>query len=151
MAERGAPDFSTPEGLAATRDISGFGFDAAGCTSDLGIEPEDRVVRAGESEVEVRIFRPQYMGHVPEAERTNPDISPLFADLHVMPPALFSVGAADGLYEDSAAMAMRWAAAGNECELDVYPDSPHGFDSLPIQMAEAAWVKTTAWLDSRLA
>jgi acetyl esterase/lipase len=96
-------------------------------------------------------FRPLYMGHVDKADRVNPDISPLFADLHDLPPALFSVGDRDGLFEDNVAMAMRWAAAGNECELDVYPDSPHGFDAFPTQMAEAARQKTTAWLAAHFA
>lgn len=110
-----------------------------------GFSPSGRIHAAASA-----LFRPQYMGHVPQEERVNPDISPLFADLHDMPPALFSVGHTDGLYEDNVAMAIRWAAAGNECELDVYPDSPHGFDVFPMQMAEAARVKTTRWLDARL-
>jgi acetyl esterase/lipase len=95
------------------------------------------------------LFRPLYMGHVDKAERVNPDISPLFADLHGLPPALFTVGELDGLYEDNLAMAIRWAAAGNESELDVYPDSPHAFDVFPTQMAEAARQTTLAWLGAR--
>jgi acetyl esterase/lipase len=97
------------------------------------------------------VFRPQYMGHVPKAERINPDISPLYGDLHGLPPALFTVGTLDGLYEDNLAMAVRWAAAGNECELDVYPDAPHAFDMMPIGMAAAARSKIVRWLDRRLA
>jgi acetyl esterase/lipase len=97
------------------------------------------------------LFRPQYMGHVPKEERVHADISPLYADLHGLAPALVSVGALDGLFEDNVAMAMRWAAAGNECELDVYPDSPHGFDVMPTQMAEAARAKILRWLDARVA
>jgi acetyl esterase/lipase len=94
-------------------------------------------------------FRPLYMGHVAKEERVNPDISPLFADLHDLPPALFTVGDRDGLFEDNVAMAIRWAAAGNECELDVYPDSPHAFDVFPTQMAEVAREKTLTWLSAR--
>jgi acetyl esterase len=289
IGNRPPPDFSTPEGLAAARDMSGAGF-VMGDAADLEITPEDRVVRAGGAAVPVRIFRPegdaravyldihgggfylgsasmgdirnarcaetlhvavvsveyrlapehpwpagpddcetaahwlldhasdefaadrlliggasagaslavatllrvrdrhdavdrfvganllygpydlsnyspsgkiheaasekfrpQYMGHVPRDQRTDPDISPLYADLHDMPSALFSVGTRDGLFEDTMAMAARWAAAGNECELDVYPDAPHGFDAFPMRMAEVARDKTLRYLDSRLA
>ena len=86
----------------------------------------------------------------PREQRTNPDISPLYADLHDMPSALFSVGTRDGLFEDNVAMAARWAAAGNECELDVYPDAPHGFDAFPMRMADVARDRTLRYLDSRL-
>jgi acetyl esterase len=287
IAHRGPPDFSTPEGLAAARDISSFGF--GGDPAELGLVPEDRVVRAGGRAVTVRVirpdvlpravyldihgggfylgtaamgdirnvrlaeslrvavvsveyrlapehpwpagpddceaaarwllehagaefgaetlliggasaganlsaatllrvrdrlgaidrfagahlaygpydlsasspsgrihaaasdlFRPLYMGHVPREERTDPDISPLYADLHHLPPARFSVGARDGLYEDSVAMAARWAAAGNECVLDVFPDAPHGFDALPMRMADVAHDRALGFLDSCL-
>ena len=56
-ANRPPPDFSTPEGLAAARDISSYNFDA-GDASDLPITPEDRVVHVGDTEVGVRVFRP---------------------------------------------------------------------------------------------
>ena len=62
----------------------------------------------------------------------------------------FSVGTRDGLYEDSVAMAARWSAAGNECELDVYPDAPHGFDAFPMRMADVARDRTLRYLGARL-
>ena len=65
----------------------------------------------------------------------DPQYSPLYADLHDLPPALFSIGTLDPLLDDSLFMAARWAAAGNEAELAVYPDAPHGFMSLPTEMA----------------
>ncbi len=53
-------------------------------------------------------------------ERRDPDISPLYARLHAMPPALFSVGTADALLDDTLFMCARWIAAGNQAELAVY-------------------------------
>jgi acetyl esterase/lipase len=67
-----------------------------------------------------------------------PSISPLYADLRGMPPALFTVGHADHLLDDSLFMAARWQAYGNETELAVYPDCVHGFTGLPIEMATKA-------------
>jgi len=72
--------------------------------------------------------------------------SPLFANLHGVPPALFTVGTQDSLYEDSLAMATRWDAAGNYTELAVHPESPHAFDYFPTQMARAARHRSIAWL-----
>jgi acetyl esterase/lipase len=66
-----------------------------------------------------------------EEERRAPDVSPLYADLRGMPPALFSVGTTDHLLDDTLFMAARWEVAGNRSELLVYPDTPHGCIALP--------------------
>jgi acetyl esterase/lipase len=70
-----------------------------------------------------------------EEQRRDPDVSPLYADLRGMPPALFSVGTADHLLDDTLFMASRWEVAGNETELLVYPDTPHGCIALPTVAA----------------
>jgi acetyl esterase/lipase len=64
-------------------------------------------------------------------ERRDPDISPLYADLQGLPPALFTVGADDHLVDDTLFMAARWELAGNDTELLVYPESPHGGIGMP--------------------
>ena len=64
-------------------------------------------------------------------ERRNPDLSPLHADLHDLPPALFTVGARDLLVDDTLFLASRYALAGNQTELLVYPESPHGCIGMP--------------------
>lgn len=66
-----------------------------------------------------------------EEERRDPDVSPLYADLRGMPPALFCVGTNDHLLDDTLFMAARWDVAGNESALLVYPDTPHGCIALP--------------------
>ena len=93
-------------------------------------------------------FIKAYAGHV--ADRTDPDISPLFGDLGGLPPALLVVGASDLLLEDSLAMAARLSSAGAEVDLRVYPESPHGFTSFPTAMAEAALTGIESWLEERL-
>ena len=69
-------------------------------------------------------------GRSPE-ERRQPDVSPLYADLHDLPPALFTVGTADHLVDDTMLMAARWQLAGNDAELLVYPETPHGGIGMP--------------------
>jgi acetyl esterase/lipase len=68
----------------------------------------------------------------------DPGISALYADLRGLPPALFTVGSEDPLVDDSLFMAARWELAGNEAELAVYPESPHGFTMFPTTIARAA-------------
>ena len=47
-----------------------------------------------------------------QAKRATSDASPLYADLHSLPPALFTIGTLDPLLDDSLFMSARWAAAG---------------------------------------
>ena len=64
-------------------------------------------------------------------QRRDPDVSPLYADLRGLPPAIFSVGTNDHLLDDTLFMAARWEVAGNRTELLVYPETPHGCIALP--------------------
>jgi acetyl esterase len=70
--------------------------------------------------------------------RRDPDISPLYADLSGLCPALFMVGTADPLLDDTLFMEARWRAAGNASELHVYEEAAHGFILFPIAYAEEA-------------
>ena len=76
-------------------------------------------------------------------ERRAPDVSPLYADLAGLPPALFTVGMLDPLLDDSLFMAARWESAGSPAELLVYPDAIHAFNGFPMRLAnlanEAQW------------
>ena len=80
-----------------------------------------------------------------------PSISPLYADLHDLPPALFTVGSADHLLDDSLFMAARWEAYGNESELAVYPDCIHAFTAFPTELVEAANERIDVFLERVLA
>lgn len=68
----------------------------------------------------------------------DPDVSPLYADVSRLPPALFTVGTFDPLLDDSLFMHARWTAAGNEAELAVYPGAPHAFNSLHLPQGPVA-------------
>lgn len=87
---------------------------------------------------EMRWFGRSFIGGREEAQLRDPEISPLYADLRDLPPALFTVGEHDPLLDDSLFMAARWQAAGNDAELRVWPESTHGFTAFPIALARAA-------------
>jgi acetyl esterase/lipase len=70
--------------------------------------------------------------------RRAPAISPLYADLTGLPPALFTVGQRDMLLDDTLFMAARWEQAGNATGLNVYPESLHGFTAFPTGLARKA-------------
>ena len=76
--------------------------------------------------------------YVPVEKRGDPDVSPLYAELSDMPPALFTVGTLDLLLDDSLFMYSRWLTAGNESELAVYPGGIHVFNLFPIKIAREA-------------
>jgi acetyl esterase/lipase len=84
-------------------------------------------------------------GSDPEARR-SPELSPLYADLAGLPPALFTVGTVDPLLDDSLFMHARWLQAGNRARLDVYPEGIHGFTLLPIGLARLAAERQIAFL-----
>jgi acetyl esterase/lipase len=83
-------------------------------------------------------------------QRRDPDISPLYADLSGMPPAIFTVGTQDPLLDDTLFMAGRWRAAGASSELCIWPEAPHGFVSLPMTVADAALAVEHGFLRSTL-
>lgn len=83
-------------------------------------------------------FADQFLPGRDLEQRRDPDISPLFAELSGMPPAVFTVGTEDALLDDTLFMEARWRAAGHATELRIWPEAPHGFLSLPMSVADAA-------------
>jgi acetyl esterase len=83
-------------------------------------------------------FADQFLPGHDRERRRDPDISPLFADLAGMPPAIFTIGTEDPLLDDTLFMEARWRYAGHPTELRIWPEAPHGFVSLPMSVAEVA-------------
>ncbi|HEY0182940.1 MAG TPA: alpha/beta hydrolase [Rhodopila sp.] len=79
-------------------------------------------------------------------DRRIPDVSPLYADLKGLCPALFSVGTQDALLDDTLFMYSRWIAAGNEADLAIYPGGAHGFTLFPNRLADEAAARAEAFL-----
>ncbi len=94
---------------------------------DLGLTPsvrnwgEERLVN---NTRDLETFADGFSGG---ADRRRPDISPLYAELKGLPPALFTVGTADALLDDTLFMSARWAAAGNGGHTAIYPGGCHIF------------------------
>jgi acetyl esterase len=93
----------------------------------------------------IDFFTECYLPGRTDDERRDPSVSPLFADLRGLPPALMSVGTADHLLDDTLMLAARYTAAGNEVELFVAPDMPHGFMAFPCGITKAWSRRTDEW------
>jgi acetyl esterase len=102
-------------------------YDLGGTPSQRGVPERPDLLTAELIEYFADLFT---SGRSPE-QRRDPDISPLYADLRGLPPALFTVGAVDHLVDDTLFMAARWELAGNDTELLVYPEGPHGCIGMP--------------------
>jgi acetyl esterase len=83
--------------------------------------------------------------------RRDPSVSPLYADLAGLPPALFTVGALDPLRDDALFLSARWQAAGSSASVDVWPEGAHAFTNMGTPLAALALERTTSWLTSALA
>jgi acetyl esterase/lipase len=94
----------------------------------------------------VRWFTDNFLPGLTFEQRRAPDISPLYARLHGMPRALFTVGTLDPLLDDTLFMSERWRSAGNQAEVAVYPDAIHGFTAYPIGVARAANARQARFL-----
>jgi acetyl esterase len=116
---------------------------------DLSLTPSQRLF--GNTRLVLRTIDMQqfYNAFLPTItdDRRVPDISPLYADLKGLCPALFTVGTKDALLDDSLFMHARWVAAGNDAELAVYPGGAHGFTLFPNDLSEAATTRMDAFLN----
>jgi acetyl esterase/lipase len=123
---------------------------------DWGRSPSQRGLRAhaGPDLLDpegIRVFTESYLPGRSDDARRDPAISPAFADLHGLPPALLSVGTGDHLLDDTLLLASRSAAAGNEVELFVAPDMPHGFNFVSCGITARWTLRTNRWFEEILA
>jgi acetyl esterase len=145
--------------LLRLRDRHGFGGRFCGANLifgayDLGPTPSAMGIgmEAGTDILdsdEMRFMVEQFVPGMSADQRRQPDISPLYADLHGMPPAFFTVGTADHLVDDTLFLAQRWLVAGNEAELLVYPDAPHGCIGVTTVLTHW-WPRLEQFLRSRI-
>jgi acetyl esterase/lipase len=89
----------------------------------------------------------QLLPSVDDRARRDPSISPLFADLSGMPPALVTVGTDDPLHDDSVRLAARWPGA----RLSVWEAGFHAFDLMPLALGEQSTCEQIAFVRECLA
>jgi acetyl esterase/lipase len=123
---------------------------------DWGRSPSQRGLRPTDSPdildpEGIRMSAEWYLPNRTDDQRRDPTISPAFADLRGLPPALMSVGSADHLLDDTLILAARWAAAGSEAELFVAPELPHGFPAFPCELTNEWVARTDRWFTETLA
>jgi acetyl esterase/lipase len=132
--------------LLRLRDRHGLtgGFEAANLVFgayDLSLAPSQRLWGDRNlvlSTPIIRRFTDHFLPGRDAEARRDPDVSPLYADLRDLPPALFTVGSNDPLLDDTLFMEARWRTAGGRTGLRVWPEAVHGFVAYPIAVARAA-------------
>lgn len=122
---------------------------------DCGMTPSARAFGNEERLVlrtlDIEKFSEAFLPGMSLEQKRAPHISPLYADLRGLCPALFTVGTKDALLDDSLFMHARWAAAGNLAELDIYPGACHGFIAFPTPQTFASLQRQMAFLNAAMA
>lgn len=67
----------------------------------------------------------------------SPEASPVFAELHGLPPILIQVGEAEQLLSDSLQLSERLAQAGVRTTIEIWPDMFHGWQMFHAELDEA--------------
>lgn len=128
--------------LVRLRDRHGFtGFEAANLVSgvfDLTMTPS--MALWGDDNLVINTPRLEWLmdQYVEPAMRRTPDVSPIYAALDGLPPALFTIGTLDPLLDDSVLMAARWLSAGSAADLAVYAGGVHTFWYFETALARSA-------------
>jgi acetyl esterase len=120
---------------------------------DLGMSPSARTFgdeRLVLRTIDIHKFGDAFLPGLNDEQKRSPQLSPLYADLRGLCPALFTIGTRDALLDDSLFMHARWVAAGNPGELDIYPGACHGFIAFPCQQTFQSLTKQTAFLNAAL-
>jgi epsilon-lactone hydrolase len=122
--------------LATTITIRDEGLPLPGalvCISpwvDLAITGASMETKAGEDPiVSAEMLRGWAKLYLGERDPRTPLASPLYADLHCIPPLLIQVGSAEALLDDSIRLAERASAAGVNTTLEVWPEMIHVWQS----------------------
>ena len=138
LRDRGEPAFEQIEGVhldCGAYDLSGSPTIRRATNETLVLSRDliDQIITLG-------------LPGVDEEARRDPSISPLYADLTGLPPALFTVGTLDPSQDDSSFLAWAWRLAGNHAELDVWPEGAHAFTNMGTPLGAVALDRTVAWL-----
>lgn len=121
---------------------------------DLGLTPSARTFgneRLVLRTLDILKFGEAFLPGLDAEQKRAPHLSPLYADLRGLCPALFTIGTRDALLDDSLFMHTRWVAAGNAAELAIYPGACHGFIAFPCPQTFQSLQQQGAFLNAALA
>ncbi|MGN0706624.1 MAG: alpha/beta hydrolase [Faecalibacterium sp.] len=96
----------------------------------------------------IQAVRTAYAGA--QADFADPVLSPLFADLSGLPPALIQVGTHEILRSDSTELAQALRRQGGYAELEVYEDCWHVFQQMPVRRAADAMEAVSRFVQKML-
>ena len=87
-----------------------------------------------------------------QADPCDPLVSPLYADLHDLPPLLIQVGDRETVLDDSVVFAEKARAAGVDVNLEIWDGMIHVFQMFGVELPEAhqAIASIAAFLDQHL-
>lgn len=121
--------------------------------TDLALTGESLQTRA-DADV---LIKPGGMAETAEAylagqDPRHPYASPLYADLHGLPPMLIHVGDAEVILDDSTRLAARARAHGVDVTLEVWDEMPHVWHAFAGMLPEAdqAIERIGSWLTERI-
>lgn len=120
--------------------------------TDLALTGESLTTRA---DVDVMIkpdgMREDAETYLAGADPRHPYASPLYADLHGLPPILIHVGDAEVILDDSTRFAAKARAAGVDVTLEVWDEMPHVWHAFAGLLPESdqAIERIGAWLQAR--
>ncbi len=120
--------------------------------TDLALTGESLSTRA---DVDVMIkpdgMRESAATYLTGADPRHPYASPLYPDLHGLPPILIHVGDAEVILDDSTRFAAKARAAGVEVTLEVWDQMPHVWHAFAGLLPESgqAIERIGGWLQSR--
>jgi acetyl esterase/lipase len=142
--------------LLALRD-AGEPLPAAGvCISpwtDLACTGESMTTRAAADPMVQRDgLRQMAAAYLAGADPRTPLASPLYAELHGLPPLLVHVGSAETLLDDATRLAEKARAAGVRVDLEVWDDMIHVWHAFAPLLPEAgdAIARVGGWVRDRL-
>lgn len=84
--------------------------------------------------------------YVPDKDRKDPCISPVFADFHDFPPVCIQVGSNEILYSDSVRLAKELEKAGVLVKFAEFPGMWHVFQMSPLKTAREAIKQAAAFM-----
>lgn len=86
----------------------------------------------------IQSFSKMILYYAGQADGSDPELSPIFADFQGFPPLYFIVGEDEILLDDSLIAARQARKAGVETSIDVWPVLPHAFPLMEGAFCEAA-------------